>query len=74
MAEQSFEEISFRNIVDFYRPELLRIENGERASRIFETRCARVKLLKKNVLIITPCQNGKRLSLSEKARNILYHP
>jgi len=74
MTEQSFEEISFRNIVNFYKPELLRVEGGERASRIFGSRCARVKLLKKNVLVITPCTSGKRLAVSEEAKTVLHTP
>jgi len=73
MSAQSFEEQSFRNIIDFYREELLRVESGELASSIFTTRCERVKLLKKNVFRVVPCQSGKKLALTDAVLMIL-HP
>ena len=71
MSESSFEEISFRNIVVWYKDELLRIDGGERAALIFNTRCERVKLIKKNVLTFT---HGGRIKISERAKTILYTP
>ncbi len=36
--EQTFDDISKRNAIDFYREELLKIENGEKATDHFNER------------------------------------
>ena len=71
ISKTQFDEESFRNLVEFYRPELERVNDGTKARDVFETRHERVKLVKKGVLICFPTQQGKQISLSERTKTVL---
>ena len=63
-------EISFRNTVHFYREELMQIDKGVKATKVFKDR-QRKSLVKAGILDREYGQGGCRLRLSKKARQIL---
>jgi len=67
---ESLAEISFRNTVHFYREELLKIDRGEKATKVFKDR-QRKSLVKAGILNREYGQGGCRLRLSKKTRQIL---
>jgi len=66
----SFEDISKRNAIDFYREELLKIENGERATDHFNER-QRKSLVKQGILVRIYGHGGCKLRLTEEAKRIM---
>ena len=65
------EELSFRNMVDTFRPELLRMLNGERATRVFKSSNQRTKLLRHGVFMEHYGYPGKEIVISPKAMGLL---
>ena len=63
-------EQSFRNLIMYYRTELLYINSGARASDYFSNP-QRKKLVKQGVLERVYLQGGCRLKLTTKANNVL---
>jgi hypothetical protein len=66
----SFEDISRRNAIDFYREELLKIENGERATDHFNER-QRKSMVKQGILVRIYGHGGCKLRLTEEAKRIM---
>jgi hypothetical protein len=66
----SFEDISKRNAIEFYREELLKIENGERATDHFNER-QRKSMVKQGILVRVYGHGGCRLRLTEEAKRIM---
>jgi hypothetical protein len=66
----SFEDISKRNAIDFYREELLKIENGERATDHFNER-QRKSMVKQGILVRVYGHGGCKLRLTEEAKRII---
>lgn len=68
---REWEEISFRNMCEFYREELTEIMNGGRAKRVFTNQ--QIKTLKRRGILTVDRKWGKggRVVLTERAREIL---
>ena len=66
----SFDDVSKRNTIDFYREELLKIEKGERATDHFNER-QRKSLVKQGILIRVYGHGGCKLRLSEETKRIM---
>jgi len=66
----SLESLSFKNLVNFYKPELLRVLNGERVSEVF-SRFTRRRLARLGLLCLVYRGGGRRLQVSEKVLKIL---
>ncbi len=66
----SFEDISKRNAIEFYREELLKIENGERATDHFNER-QRKSMVKQGILVRVYGHGGCKLRLTEEAKRIM---
>ena len=66
----SFEYLSKRNTIDFYREELLKIEKGEKATDHFNER-QRKSLVKQGILVRTYGHGGCKLKLTEEAKRIM---
>jgi hypothetical protein len=66
----SFDDVSKRNTVDFYREELLKIEKGERATDHFNDR-QRKSLVKQGILVRVYGHGGCKLRLTEEAKRIM---
>ena len=66
----SFDDVSKRNTIDFYREELLKIEKGERATDHFNER-QRKSLVKQGILVRVYGHGGCKLRLSEEAKRIM---
>ncbi|MCW4049016.1 MAG: hypothetical protein NWE89_04690 [Candidatus Bathyarchaeota archaeon] len=64
------DEQSFRNIVEFYKDELMKIEEGEKATQYFNDR-QRKTLVKSGILNRVYGRGGCRLRLSRKAKKVL---
>jgi len=69
--ELNYEEINFRNMIDFYRDELLQVIEGKRAIEVFgknyASKLSKNKILK--IIVLNP--GGKRHILTDKAKEIL---
>ncbi len=68
--DQTLEYLSKRNAIEFYREELLKIENGERSTDHFNER-QRKSLVKHGILIRVYGHGGCKLRLSEEAKRII---
>ena len=68
--EPSFDDVSKRNAIDFYREELLKIENGEKATEHFNER-QRKSLVKQGILVRVYGHGGCKLRLTEDAKRIM---
>jgi len=68
--EISFEDISKRNAIEFYREELIKIENGERATDHFNER-QRKSMVKQGILVRIYGHGGCKLRLTEEAKRIM---
>ena len=66
----SFDDVSKRNAIDFYREELIKIENGEKATVHFNER-QRKSLVKRGILVRVYGHGGCKLRLSEDAKRIM---
>jgi hypothetical protein len=66
----SLEDRSITNVVHFYREELLKIDQGEKATDHFNER-QRKSLVKQGVLSRSYGQGGCRLELTNKTRQII---
>jgi hypothetical protein len=66
----SFDDVSKRNTIDFYREELLKIEKGERATDHFNDR-QRKSLVKQGILVRIYGHGGCKLRLTEEAKRIM---
>ncbi len=67
---QTFEYLSKRNTIDFYREELLKIEKGEKATDHFNER-QRKSLVKQGILVRTYGHGGCKLRLTEETKRIM---
>lgn len=67
---QTFDYLSKRNTIEFYREELLKIEKGERATDHFNER-QRKSLVKQGILIRVYGHGGCKLRLTEEAKRIM---
>jgi hypothetical protein len=63
-------EISFRNTVKFFKKELMKVENGVKATEIFTDK-QRKSLVKTGILRRKYGRGGCRLKLTKKAKQIL---
>jgi hypothetical protein len=68
--EETPAEISFRNVVLFYKEELIKVDLGERATDYFSDR-QRKSLVKAGVLRRVYGRGGCHLKLSTKAKRVL---
>ena len=68
--EETPAEISFRNVVLFYKEELIKVDLGERATDYFSDR-QRKSLVKAGVLRRVYGRGGCHLRLSTKAKRVL---
>ena len=66
----SFDDVSKRNTIDFYREELLMIEKGERATYHFNER-QRKSLVKQGILVRVYGHGGCKLRLTEETKRIM---
>ena len=66
----SFDDVSKRNTIDFYREELLKIEKGERATDHFNER-QRKSLVKQGILVRVYGHGGCKLRLTEETKRIM---
>ena len=64
-------DITYRNIIETRREELLRIIAGEKAVDVIPTSNQRSKLKRDNVLKVVYMQGGKHIIVSDKARRLL---
>ena len=69
--EHLLEELSFVNLVETFRPELLRMLKGERATKVFTSSNRRTKLLRHGVFEEHYRHPGKTIILSQKAKMLL---
>ena len=67
---QTFDYLSKRNTIEFYREELLKIEKGERATDHFNER-QRKSLVKQGILIRVYGHGGCKLRLTVEAKRIM---
>jgi len=65
-----FEAVSFRNIVDFYREELLQIDEGRSASKVLSHKQCK-SMRKYGVLTFKTKCRGRQYRLTERAREVL---
>jgi predicted Ser/Thr protein kinase len=66
-----YEEVSFENLVLFYRDELIKVRKGVKAMEVLSKYDIK-KLRRKKILYLTgDSQGGRRVVLTEKARKIL---
>lgn len=63
-------EQSFKNIVGFYKEELLQVDEGKKATKLFNDR-QRKSLVKAGILLRVYGKGGCRLKLSEQAKEII---
>jgi hypothetical protein len=68
--DQTVEYLSKRNAIDFYREELLKIENGDKATDHFNER-QRKSLVKQGILVRVYGHGGCKLRLTEEAKRII---
>lgn len=61
---------SMRNTVEFYQEELLKIEDGEKATDHFNER-QRKSLVKQGILVRTYGHGGCKLRLTDQAKRLL---
>ena len=77
MISENMREIldyqSMRNTIEFYKEELLAIEEGEKATDHFNER-QRKSLVKQGILERTYGHGGCRLKMTKKAKSILEWP
>jgi hypothetical protein len=66
----SFDDVSKRNAIYFYREELLKIEKGERATDHFNER-QRKSLVKQGILVRVYGHGGCKLRLTEETKRIM---
>lgn len=66
----SFEDVSKRNTIDFYREELLKIEKGGKATDYFNER-QRKSLVKQGILVRVYGHGGCKLRLTEETKRIM---
>jgi len=66
----SFDDVSKRNTIDFYREELLKIEKGGRATDYFNER-QRKSLVKQGILVRVYGHGGCKLRLTEETKRIM---
>jgi len=66
----SFDDVSKRNAIDFYREELLKIEKGGRATDYFNER-QRKSLVKQGILVRVYGHGGCKLRLTEETKRIM---
>ncbi|MBD3205130.1 hypothetical protein GF319_02155 [Candidatus Bathyarchaeota archaeon] len=67
---ETLEEISFRNTVNFYRKELIELNEGGKATEIFKDR-RRKSFVKAGILKREYGHGGCRLKLSKRTKQIL---
>ena len=65
------EELSFRNLVESFRPELLRVLAGERATKVIGSSNQRTMLKGHGVFMERYGYPGKEIVISPKARVLL---
>ena len=65
------EELSFRNLVESFRPELLRVLAGERATKVFDSSNQRIMLKGHGVFVARYGYPGKEIVISPKAQTLL---
>jgi len=65
------EELSFRNLVESFRPELLRVLAGERATQVIRSSNQRTMLKGHGVFIERYRFPGKKIVISPKAQTLL---
>lgn len=69
--EDEFDDLNFTNLVWFYKPELLRIINGENPKNLF-TQYGRSTLIKKNILAkVSSSKGGRQVVLSYETKEAL---
>ena len=68
---EALEEITFNNIVNWRRPELLRILDGERAIHVIPQSNQRHKLNRDGILEIIFRRGGKTVAVTSRAIRIL---
>lgn len=61
---------SMRNTIEFYRDELLRVDDGEKATTHFNER-QRKSLVKQGILVRVYGHGGCKLRLTEEAKRFL---
>ena len=66
----NLERKSLLNLIDFYKPEFLRVLSGELANEVFST-FTRRRLTRLGLLYLTYQGGGRRLQVSERAQKIL---
>jgi len=67
----AFEQITFKNMVTFYRDELRRVLNGEKSTQIF-SKGDRRTLRRLGVLVLRPTGHyGRVLEVSSRTKEIL---
>jgi len=67
----SYEEMSFENLVLFYRDELIELKKGTKAVNVLSKYDVK-KLRRKKILYLTgDSKGGRRIVLTEKAKKIL---
>lgn len=72
MTNDTLDEISFRNIVLFYKDELIRLMNGEKYMKIFKGKGYRLGLYRKGVITFEGNgAHGNHANISERALKIL---
>lgn len=64
---------SMRNTIEFYQEELLKIEDGEKATDHFNER-QRKSLVKQGILMRTYGHGGCKLKLTDEAKRFLEKP
>ena len=68
--DPSFDDLSRRNAIHFYREELLKIENGEKATVHFNER-QRKSLVRQGILVRVYGHGGCKLRLTEDTKRIM---
>jgi len=70
-TERYLDEMSFYNIVQFYRDELQQLAEGGDPITIFSCRHERVKLIHKGVLGMTYKRAGRHIFIPERTRRYM---
>ena len=71
LLDDLLNELNIRNMVESFRPGLLRVSAGERATQVFSSSNRRRKLLKHGIFLKRYGHSGMEIVISPKAKRLL---
>ncbi len=69
-----YDAINYRNMVDFYAPELKRIIQGGHILKVFQTKVERTRLLKQGLISYTRTPGDRHISVAPRAIDLMERP